>query len=261
MFRNYIKITIRNLLKYKGYSFINILGLAIGITVFIFIMIYVNYELSADKFHENYDRIYRVERQEKFGITGITSLQLLIDNIPDIETGTRLMRYRGNIQYEENKINSLPLFVDSTFFDIFSFEAISGDLKTVLDDPGSIVLTESFSKKLFGEEDPIGKTVGFYMLNLTVNAIVKDLENRTMLWAREAFIPFRNLKILGENFENHWWGNYETYIVLPTNITQSQFQPKLDKCNELLKQLIHENFPDHYLIPFKDLYFQRGKYD
>ena len=261
MFKNYIKIAIRNLLKYKGYSFINILGLAIGITVFIFIMIFVNYEFSADKFHENYDRIYRVERQEKFGITGITSLQLMMDNIPDIENGTRLMRYRGNIKYKENKIKSMPIFVDSTFFSIFSFEAVTGDLQTVLDDPGAIVLTESFSKKVFGDEDPIGKTVSFFMLNLTVKAVVKDLENRTLLWAREAFIPFVNLKELGEDFENHWWGNYETYIVLPSKMTLEQFQPKLNACNNLMRQLVDENFPDHYLRPLKELYFERGKYD
>jgi len=261
MFKNYIKIALRNLIKYKGYSFINILGLAIGITVFILIMIYVQFELNADKFHENYERIYRVERQEKFGITGITSLQLMMDNIPDIENGTRLMRYRGNLEYKEQKLKSMPIFVDSTFFDIFSFEAKTGDLNTVLDDRSAIVLTESFSRKLFGEEDPMGKTVSFFSLDLIVKAIVKTPENRTLLWARDAFIPFLNLKTLGENFENDWWGNYETYIVLPPFMTLEQFQPKLDEMNVLLKELIHENFPDHYLRPLAELYFERGKYD
>jgi len=261
MFKNYIKIAFRNLIKYKGYSFINILGLSIGITVFILIIIFVQFELNADKYHENYDRIYRVERQEKFGITGITTLQLMMDQIPDIETGTRLMRYRGNLKYKEQKIKSMPIFVDSTFFDIFSFEAISGDLFSVLDDPDAIVLTESFSNKMFGDENPIGKTISFFSLDLTVKAVIKVPENRTLLWARDAIIPFTNLKALGENFENHWWGNYETYLVLPPEMTQEQFQPNLDECNKFMKELIDENFPDHYLRPLKELYFERGKYD
>ncbi|MBN2460440.1 MAG: ABC transporter permease, partial [Candidatus Cloacimonetes bacterium] len=261
MIKNYVIIALRNLFKYKSHSLINILGLAIGIAVFVMIIIFVFYELSADRFHQNYHRIYRVDMNEKFGITAITLMQRILDGVPELESGTRLMPYSGRVEYNENKIDSRLTFVDSTFFRIFSFEALAGDLDKALNDPDAIVLLESFARKIFGDEYPLGKEVKFYTLNLTVKAVIKDPEYRTQLWAREAFVPFINLKTLGENFENDWWGNYVTYLLFPENCDHSQMIEKVESYTQKLKEIIHENYPSYTLRPFADLYFEQGKYD
>ncbi len=261
MFRNYIKIAIRNLARHKGFSFINIIGLSIGITVFALIMVYVVSELSADKFHENADRIYRVERQEKFGITSIPLMDRIMNAIPEIEKGSRLMPYPGNIKHNDELTPTRLVFVDSSFFEMFTFEAIAGDLTTALDDKNSMVIKESYAKQLFEEEDPLGKEIIFRDESFTITAVLKDLDKKTQLQTSDLMGNFLKLQDFGEDFENDWWGNYVTYVMLPKGMEPSYLQDKLDTFNTEMKAIVHESYPEHWLNPFKNLYFELGKYD
>ncbi|NQV17296.1 MAG: ABC transporter permease [Armatimonadetes bacterium] len=261
MFKNYLKIAIRNIIHYKAYSFINIVGLAIGITVFALIMVYVIGELSADKFHENIDRIYRVERQEKFGVTSIPIMERLMNALPEIENGSRLMPYPGNIKHNDELTSTRLVFVDSTFFDIFSFEAVAGDLTTALDDKQSMIIKESYAKELLGDENPVGQEIIFRDESFTITAVLKDLDQKTQLQTSDLMGNFLKLRDFGEDFENDWWGNYVTYIMLPEGMEPAYLQEKLDAFNAEMKEIVHENYPEHWFNPFKDIYFELGKFD
>jgi len=261
MFRNYFKIAIRNIVRKKGFSFINITGLALGITIFALIMVYVIAELSADSFHQNADRIYRVERQEKFGITSIPLMGRLMNAIPEIENGSRLMPYPGNIKHNDQLTPTRLVFVDSTFFEIFSFEAVAGDLNTALDDKNSMVIKEKYAKQLFGDENPLGKEIIFRDESFTITAVLKDMVKRTQVMTSDLMGNFLKLKDFGEDFENDWWGNYVTYIMLPEGMEPSYLQEKLDAFNTEMTEVIHESYPAHWFNPFKDLYFELGKFD
>jgi putative ABC transport system permease protein len=261
MIKNYLKVAFRNLFRHKLFSFINIIGLAIGITVFILIMLYVNGELSADKFHKNADRIYRVERQEKFGITSIPLLDRITEAIPEIEMGSRLMPYPGNLKHNNDIILSRFTFVDSNFFKMFTFEAVSGDLTTALNDKHSMIIKESYARQLFENDNPMGKTIIFSDVEFTITAVMKDLDKKTQLQTTDLMGNFLMLRDFGEDFENDWWGNYVTYIMLPEGMEPSYLDEKLAEFNNYMKELVHESYPDHWFNPFKKLYFEQGKYD
>jgi len=261
MFKSYIKIAFRNLIRQKGFSLINIIGLAIGITVFILIMLYVAGELNADKFHENVDRLYRVERQEKFGITSIPLLGRITEAIPEIELGSRLMPYPGNLKHNNEITSTRITFVDSTFFGMFTFESTIGDLKTALNDKHSMIIKESYAQQLYGDENPLGKTIIFDELEFTITAVMKDLDKKTQIWTTDLMGNFLILEDYGEDFENDWWGNYVTYIMLPEGMEPSYLNDKLAEFNEQMKGIVHESYPAHWFNPVKKLYFETGKYD
>jgi len=198
MLKNYLVIALRNILRHKTYSFINIIGLAVGMAACLLILLYVEHELSYDRFHEKSDRIYRIVQtiartsEEKQLTTIMSPLlgPLAEDEIPEVETAVRFQPYDGVILsreavdsggerlrfYEDNF-----LYADSTFFDVFSFRLQKGDSQQVLAKPYSLVLTESLAQKYFGQEDPIGKTLTFrpyrqgesYLFNVT--GIVEDV--------------------------------------------------------------------------------------
>ncbi|MCK5370432.1 MAG: ABC transporter permease, partial [Cyclobacteriaceae bacterium] len=161
MIRNYFKVAIRNLFRDSFYSFINIFGLSIGITACLLILLYVNNELSYDKFHKDFDRIYRVTTKAKMSETetmfmGVSSVPLsdrFRNDIEEIESITRLFQFSRTIKHEENVFSEEGmLYADSTFFDVFDFEILQGDPNTMLRDPYSLVMTEETAIRYFGEQ-------------------------------------------------------------------------------------------------------------
>ena len=172
MIRSYILVLLRNLFKRKVYSLINITGLAIGIASFIVIMLYVIDELSYDDYHEHSDQIYRVCMIYDFGGVGENSASqpfpvafTLLNEYPDeIVDVTRVFNFQstrnlmelGDKQFMESRF----FFADSNFFDIFSYEFVQGNPSNVLDEPFSVVITESMARKYFADEDPLGKNTG-----------------------------------------------------------------------------------------------------
>jgi putative ABC transport system permease protein len=247
MIRHYIRTAFRNLLRSRGYSLINILGLAIGIATCLLIFLYIIHELSYEKDIPDYDKIYRVHVQGRFAddffdvpLTPSGLARKIGEVVPEIAAVTRLEKQGqytiayGDVKFYEKKI----YFVDSTFFDVFDLPATRGDLKTSLSDPYSVVMTESTAKKYFGDEDPIGKTVrANNKISLKVTAILKDLPDH-MHMDFDLLIP--NKVILLETGQKDFdsnWGSISLY-------TYARFSQdiKIDEVDEKISLMIKDAF-------------------
>jgi putative ABC transport system permease protein len=169
MFQNYIKIAVRNLLKQKSFTFINVIGLAIGMTCFVLIFLYVRFELSYDKTHDKAKHIYRValeriypDKVRLWGRTPFPMAPTFQDEYEEILQGTRLLTNNDTIvitygekNIEENRV----MFADPNLFEVFTIPLIKGDAKTALSQQNSTVITEETAQKFFGQEDAMGKMV------------------------------------------------------------------------------------------------------
>ena len=168
MFRSYLKIALRNIGKQKGYSLINILGLAVGMAVCILIILFVRHETSYDRYHENSDRIYRIERRYLdsdgsirggFATLAPSFAPFLEKDFPEIEhvvrlfdSGDTLIRYKDR-KYIEDKF----YFAEADIFEVFTIPLVRGNQKTALAEPNSLVISESMARKFFPNEDPLAK--------------------------------------------------------------------------------------------------------
>ena len=191
MIKNYFKIAWRNIWKNKVFSGINIIGLAVGMAAFMIIMLFVAYEKSFDNFHTR--NIYRLNEVLTVGSEGMTQKVALSmfpmggalkQEYPEIKNYTRIhwdMKYQ--MTYNEKRIFMPAMFfVDSTFFKIFDFKVLRGDINTALQKPHSVMLTEETAKSLFGDTDPMGKTLVMNnTINYTVTGIVPDFQKNVTL--------------------------------------------------------------------------------
>ena len=172
MIKNYLKLAIRNIRKNRVYSFINIAGLAIGLAVFIMIILYVQFQLSYDNYNQKADRIYRTVWESKSTNSLLESAEVpellapaLKEQFPQIESVVRIEKYYPKntlVSYRDKRFYENGfLLTDSTFFGIFTFRFVRGDPSYALKNPNSIVITSSIAKKYFGDENPIGKVLTF----------------------------------------------------------------------------------------------------
>jgi len=166
MLRNYFITTVRNLLKYKGFSFINIMGMTLGLAYCILIYLFISDELSFDRFHKNADSIYSVINNDnhykyvyKFVPIGLGPA--LKEYFPEIKYSVRITRELPIVRYGDKMYKETCHLADSDFFNVFSFNLIKGDKESVLSTDNSVVLSESVAAKYFGNEDPLGKTLSF----------------------------------------------------------------------------------------------------
>src|ERR1700689_2667015 len=193
MFKNYFTVAFRNLWKNKIYSAINIIGLAIGMSACILIMLFFYYEKSFDSFHTK--NIYRLNEVQKFpGMVSSQKVALsmfpmgptLKNEFPEIKNFTRInWQAKVQIDYKGKRIYLPQVFlVDSTFFQIFDFKLIKGDKNTVLERPNEAVITQETAEKLFGKDDPIGKTISHYgddTSMFTVTGVVENVSQNSQL--------------------------------------------------------------------------------
>ena len=190
MFKNYLKIALRNLRKHQAYSFINIAGLAVGLACCLLISLYVKEELSYDRYHAKADRIFKVvtdsrspEKQSKFALTPAPLAETLIRDFPEVETTTRLFTFYGEglVKYGEKRFNQPDIyFGDSTFSAVFSIPLIRGDTKTALARPNTVVLSETAVRKYFGNEEPLGKTLSLNDdFDVQVTGVMGDIPANT----------------------------------------------------------------------------------
>ena len=220
---NYLKTTIRNIVKYKGYSFINILGLAVGMAAFVLIALYVQYEFNYDKFHRNYQRIYRVEQDLKTRRAAETPAALadnLINDFPEIVNAVRIIPI-GKRQFSVNSNNKkfyeqYGIYADSSIFQIFTFPLIKGDPKTALTDPFSIVITDELAGKYFPGQEPLGQVIRIKdRFDCKVTGIIKKPPFYSHLKFNYIVSLPSYKNVAGPRFEEDWNNSYlYTYVLL-----------------------------------------------
>jgi len=189
MFKNLFKIAIRNLVRDFSYSLINILGLTIGITGSLFLIMYVYDELSFDKYHDNADRICRIssrisEPDDAFNwaVTQVPLAPQIKQDYPEVEESSRLIGSGKQLyKYEETELfEEEVMYADSTFFKVFAYSFIEGNPETALIEPNSIVVTRSFAERYFGNESPVGKSIEREDdENFTVTGLIEDIPHNT----------------------------------------------------------------------------------
>ena len=170
MFKNYLKVAVRYLVRHKGYSFINILGLAVGITCCILIMLFVKSELSYDAFHGKADRLYRVWQHEKYQdqdfIASVTPLPMagtIQKSYPEVESTCRVYAFTQMVKIDQNSFTQGITMVDSTFFRLFDFELIKGNRANPFPTANSAIITPEVAKRYFGNKNPIGRNIEVQM--------------------------------------------------------------------------------------------------
>jgi len=256
MLKNYLKIALRNIKRHKGYSFINITGLAIGMACCLLITIWVLDELSYDKFHENAANLYRVEenqdysgRQFHVNVTPHPLAPALKDEIPEIIDATRyvwagglLFRYGDKVFFEDD-IRA----VDPSFLQMFTFPLLRGDKNVALNSPYSLVLSEDIAEKYFGEEDPLGQIISINnQYDFTVTGIIENIPHNSILQF-DIIIPYEFLRKIGKTNDEFGSNSIQTFVKLQENIT-------VEKANEKIFGFIRTRRPksttDLVLMPY-----------
>jgi putative ABC transport system permease protein len=254
MIKNYLKIAWRNLVKNKVFSFINIAGLATGLASFILIALYVVDELSYDRYNDKAGRIYRINSYIRFGGTDLKMAvssdamgAALKNDYPEVEeyvrfynsSGSKLVK-KGNQFINENNV----AHADSTLFSVFTLPAISGNTHTALNEPNTVVITESTAKKYFGTTDNVvGKTIETNENNSTlykVTAVIKDIPHNSHFHFDFIF-SMKNVDYRWGNYVSH---NFQTYVLL---------RPRTDP------RAFEKNFPQYitkYVLPQAKEYMQ-----
>ncbi|RYE19721.1 MAG: ABC transporter permease, partial [Sphingobacteriaceae bacterium] len=241
MLKNYFKIAWRNILKSKIFSAVNILGLAAGLASFIIILLYLNYELSYDSWNPELKKVYKVSVYDNGDYLPQSYAPLasfLKQNYPDAEAGTAVqggMDFDVLLNANDKKIYQKGLVtVDSSFLKVFPYKIIQGDAKTALDKPDAMVISRELAHKLFGNSDPIGKTIKvFNAFTGTVTAIMQEPETPTHFNAQILMrFPYEK--------QSMHWGNrsYQTYIKLKQPVTEAKLENDINRLyyNERLKK-------------------------
>lgn len=235
MIYHYLRIALRNLIRQPGYSSINILGLAIGITSCMLILLYIQHELSYDRFHEKADRIYRVVNGN-FARTPPALGPALEDQFPEVE---RYVRMRGTtniwmMSYGDNSYLESDVYtVGKDFFNIFTFPLTQGNPETALDDYAyperTIVISESMAAKLFGDENPIDKLIrADDTYDLRVTGVMKAVPSNAHFTADYLVSENLNIENRRERYATAWFGSqHYTYILLATGTASAELEAKI----------------------------------
>lgn len=267
MFWNYIQSALRSIRKHKGYSFINIAGFSVGITSFIFIMLFLKFELSYDTFHEKGDRIYRMVMfwdawsfggSSSFAATNGAMANVLPVEFEEIESAIRILPVSSSLMNDQNSAVGDGYYADRDFFNIFTFPLKSGDPATALADPMSIVLSEKLAASLFGNEDPVGKPVtGLRDMTFTVKGVYREIPRNSHLQF-DFIISARTMYTFRDNIDTTWnILDYYNYVLLREGVDYKEFEKKLvslvDKYHEP-----EEHTRYYFLQPLSDIRFNPG---
>ncbi|HAW80707.1 MAG TPA: ABC transporter permease, partial [Balneola sp.] len=245
MFKNYIKIAVRNLLKNKVYSLINIFGLAIGLATSLLILLYVLNEWNYDTFNERSESIFRViqtmeseNNVEKEASTPFLLGPVLEAEFPDlIQKTVRFYNLQETSHTFRNKQKGVSFseenfyFVDSTFFSIFSANLVRGNPNEALKNPGSLVITKELSEKYFGNEDPMGKTLNYKgVIDLTVTGIMESWPNQSHMEIDliASYTSLNEMYSSDQEYDQSWlWNPIWTYMLLKEGAEPSDLESQL----------------------------------
>lgn len=279
MLKNFFINAIRAMRKQGGYVLLNVCGLAIGLVSFLFIALYVVHERSYDRFHKNYENIYRLKIVGRMSggkldqaVTAAPMAKAMVNDYPEVLVATRLTRMGAwLIHFGENRFNEDGvLFADSTFFRVFDFKLLKGDPKTALERPKSLILTEEYAKKYFGDQDPMGQQMSLEAdSNLfTVTGVVQDIPSNSHI----KFDMLASMSTYPGRANNDGWvsHNFYTYIVVKDgtekDVLQAKFQEMVIKyVGPQLKEILGFSVDDfrkagnefsYVLEPLKDIHLQ-----
>jgi len=261
MFRNYLKIAFRSLRKSKGFTALNIIGLAAGLGVCLLIVLYVTDELSYDRYNVNADRIYRIDEDiylnntqydaattsKYFGPTIVASYPKIQQMVRFRNPGDQLVR-KGN----DHVLDHHFTFADSTIFKVFTFPMIAGDPNTALNNPHSIVIDESAARRYFNSTDVVGRTLEIGNANtpLKITGVIRDMPEQSQF--HFSFIrPIREAYNFNDPSDNDWVSNaYYTYILAQPGTTRAEVQKDVD---EIVKLHIYPALQGMFRVSGADL--------
>jgi putative ABC transport system permease protein len=232
MFENYLKITLRNIFKHKGHTFINIFGLSVGITCCLLLLLWIQDELSYDRYHENADRIYRVisqyEVDGKLRRSAATSAPLapaVINEFPEVEKAVRFGVNGFLVCYKDKCFSERIFFSDPEIFNVFNIPLIQGDPKSVLKEPYSIIISEKMRKKYFSQKDPIGEILNIDKWHaLKITGVFKNIPRNSHF----RFDFLGNFSdYVGKNSDKWGISNYYTYILISRKSSCDKITAKL----------------------------------
>ncbi len=241
MIGSHIKTSVRNITRNKLFSTINIVGLAIGMSVGLLLIAFVHDLLSYDKFNEKGDRIYRITSQakfkggysDKFASTSVKVGKLIQEKVSGVEE-TAIIRseFSGDAKIDNKVATITGFYAEPAMLRIFSFHMLKGDATTALYEPHSIVLTETSAKKLFGAEDAFGKTISLNNVNYLVTGILKDVPFFSHVQF-ESLVSFSTLEsqMAKDQYFLKWgrvWERNYVYLLLPKNSSASDIQAQID---------------------------------
>jgi putative ABC transport system permease protein len=270
MLKNYIKIALRIIQRHKGYSFIKISGLSIGMACCILILLFVRFELSFDSFHTNKDRIYRVLSELDLAhgtdIVPITAIPLAPAIKNDLQDVAKVSRITGEYQrlfsVGDKKFFEDLSYADADFFNIFTFPLITGDPKTALAEPFTMVISETIADKYFGKTDPVGKTVLVQnSQDYKITGVMEDVpENSHLRFDILASFSSRNNE---ERVKGNYWDRFSndyTYILLSEGADPQELESKFPAF--MAKHIpVEEDRYNLHLQSLRDIHFSRSNYD
>ncbi len=273
MYKNYFTIGWRNLLRQKGFSFITIFSLAMGMSACVLIMLYVIDEMSYDRHHTDGDRIYRIAmeaRGEKWVAASAPMAEGLREDFPEIEQVVRLLHFPGaekvllkDEQRDKQFFETNSYYVDSTFFQLFSYDFKYGDIRTALHQPNSIVISEELAAKFFGDENPIDSVLkvetSFGEFSYTVRGVFKNTRNKSHIPSNILFSMNNGDVGSWVKMQTGWSSNsiFHTYVKLKEGTDAKYFESKL---GDFLKRNSGEDFktagfvPKLFIQPLEDIY-------
>ena len=239
MLRNYIIVAFRNLLKYKGYSILNMVGLAIGMAAVLLIFLYVLDELSYDRFHEKAGQIYRVGQHGHIGDTEFTGsttpaplARTLMDEYEEVPLATRILEGINTVLWYKDKsfFETKYLYTDTNFFKVFTFPLIKGNPETALNQPFSMVISESTAERYFGDEDPMGKVLHEADgSDYTITGVAADPPHNSHFH----FDFLASINTYDWTTNNNWLQDrYFTYFLLHKDVPWKKFTEKLQRLTE-----------------------------
>ncbi len=270
MFKNYLKVAIRILFKHKAYSFINIFGLALGMASAVLILLFVRYERSYDRFHENADRIQRVAVRALIGNTKIRQTSTpailtptLLEHYPEVERSIRFqdsfegvtVKY-GDLVFNEYWVGS----TDADFFEVFTFPLTAGDPETALQEPNTVVISETMAQKYFNGEEALNRTLNIDGLDFRVSGVMANFPKNSHFH----FDMLRSLNTYSERLADTNWfnNNYQTYLLLHEGASADSLEAKFP---EIVRNyatagqdydgwVARGNYWEYYLQPLTDIH-------
>ena len=236
MIKNFIKITLRNIVKQKGYSFINITGLAVGMACCLLITLWVLDELSYDRFHENATTLYRVEENQHYSgrlfhvnVTPYPIAPAMVEEFPEIRDASRYVWSGGRLfRYGEKSVfENAVMAVDPSFLDMFTFPLVKGNKESALLSPDSILISRDMAVKYFGSEDPMGKIINIdKKYDFKVTGVLENVPHNSY-FQFQVLIPYEFLRKNGRTSDKWDSNSIRTFVQLQKDATMEQVNGKI----------------------------------